>query len=194
MSPKYRSHLKSLFFFVVWIHFRRFVELSSFRFCWPPWDSKFNCAVIWASWNYRTAVHHMNIKQLLPFSIHKFVSDIKLHQKKSLAWRQHTLDIQWLELQVLPSPLISTMRLSNNQNPWKISQKNYAVWSGFYAFWLGFYAVSFSFHWDSKFMPRRSCVIQPNSLFDVHFTCYFGTITQIIDYKKYYGIVVSYRR
>lgn len=107
----------------------------------------------------------MNIKQLLPFSIHKFVSDIKLHQKKSLAWRQHTLDIQWLELQVVPSPLISTMHLSNNQNE-KHPKQNYAVWSGFYAFWLGFYAVSFSFHWDSKFMPRR-CIQKMHLLSEV---------------------------
>ena len=192
MSPNYRSQLKSLFFssfesiFVVSLNYCRFgfaghlgiqnsivqsfehLEITEQQF--TTWTSN-NC---------------------FPFSIHKFVSDIKLHQKKSLAWRQHTLDIQWLELQVVPSPLISTFRIIKIHE--KHPKKNYAFWSGFYAFWLGFYAVSFSFHWDSKFMPRR-CIQKMHLLSEVAWsnrTAYLmfishatlETITQIIDYES----------
>ena len=66
----------------------------------------------------------------------------------------------------------------------KHPQKNYAVWSGFLRLLVGvlrrfiFVSLGFKIHAE-KMHPKDasfkwSCVIQPNSLFDVHFTCYFG--------------------
>ena len=204
MSPNYRSHLKSLFFssfesiFVVSLNYCRFGFAGH----------------LWIQNSIVQSFEHLEITEqqfttwtsnnCFPFSIHKFVSDIKLHQKKSLAWRQHTLDIQWLELQVVPSPLISTMHLSNNQNQWNTSKNKLCRLVGVLRLLVGvlrrfiFVSLGFKIHAE-KMHPKDasfkwSCVIQPNSLFDVHFTCYFGNNHPNHWLWKYYGIVVSYRR